>query len=913
MSDELDPSPSRDQRVDAIIAAYLEAVDAGRAPDRQELLARHPELAGELEAFFADNDRVDQLAQPLRVPSPPPSQRTEPGEGVTGVYGAAQSATLASADTPLIGPPLGTKVRYIGDYELLEELGRGGMGVVYKARQSKLNRLVALKMILAGEYAGERDIARFRTEAEAVARLQHPNIVQIFEVGEHDGHPYFSLEFVDGGSLAQKLDGTPLPPQQAAWLVETLARAMHAAHQAGVVHRDLKPANVLLTADGTPKITDFGLAKKVGGEPGASAPGGLTASNAIMGTPSYMAPEQAGGNSNKVGPTADVYALGAILYELLTGRPPFKAATPLDTLAQVVGDEPVPPRKLQSKTPRDLETICLKCLQKEPRKRYPTAAELAEDLERFLEGKPIAARPVGVAERAAKWVRRNPVVAGLASAVVLTLLIGTAVATAFGILANSKAENEKTARAETERQLDRANSFLFTEQLQRVARIYETRPSEALDLLEDTNACPMDRRDVAWWFYACYCRRGMIVGHTDRIDSMALSVNSMALSDDGKTLAYLSGDGTVKVWDVATRQERVTLKSPQMGEVKSLALSDDDKTLVSVSGGDIVNNVWTVRVWDLGTGQERANFKAFAGPVTCMALSRDGKTFVSGSWDNRVKVWDVDTRRERTTLMKGHAFGVNSMALSGDGKTLVSGNGDGMVKVWDASTGQERTTLKGDTGALSDDGRTVTSLSRDGTVKVWDAGAGEEHATLMGASEPRALSGDGKTLVSGSWDGRVTVWDVRTGKERATVEGHVGPVTSVALSGDGKTLVSGSQGGTVKVWNVSGHQERAALNGPADWFNSVALSGDGKTLITPSLNGTITVWDVGTGQKRAILKGHANGIYSVALSDDGKTLVSGVGGDNRISPDFPDDSVVSAWRLRLFPGKSSVSDDFLPK
>src|SRR5665213_3615278 len=364
MSDVLDPSASRDQRVDALIAAYLEAVDAGRAPDRQKLLARHPELAPDLEAFFADHDRVDQLAQPLRLPSPPPSHRTEPEEGVTGVYGAAQPATLASGETPLIGPPLGTKVRYIGDYELLDELGRGGMGVVYKARQSKLNRLVALKMILAGEYAGEKELARFRTEAEAVARLQHPNIVQIFEVGEHDGHPYFSLEFVDGGSLAQKLDGTPLPPQQAARLVETLARAMHAAHQAGVVHRDLKPANVLLTADGTPKITDFGLAKKL------DADAGQTQSGAIMGTPSYMAPEQAGGKSNEIGPAADTYAMGAILYECLTGRPPFKASTPLDTVLQVVSDEPAPPRKLQSKTPRDLETICLKCLQKAPSKRY---------------------------------------------------------------------------------------------------------------------------------------------------------------------------------------------------------------------------------------------------------------------------------------------------------------------------------------------------------------------------------------------------------------------------------------------------------------------------------------------------------------------------------------------------------------
>ena len=235
------------------------------------------------------------------------------------------SETAAAAYEPVPG------------YDILGELGRGGMGVVYKARQTNLDRLVALKMILSGGHAGEGELARFRTEAEAIARLQHPNIVQVYEVGEHDGKPFFSLEFCPGGSLDRQLNGTPLAPANAAKLVETLGRAMHAAHQARVIHRDLKPANVLLTADGTPKITDFGLAKKLDDV-------GQTQSGAIMGTPSYMAPEQAGGKNHAMGPPADIYALGAILYDLLTGRPPFKAATPLDTILQVVSDEPVPPR-----------------------------------------------------------------------------------------------------------------------------------------------------------------------------------------------------------------------------------------------------------------------------------------------------------------------------------------------------------------------------------------------------------------------------------------------------------------------------------------------------------------------------------------------------------------------------------------
>jgi hypothetical protein len=313
------------------------------------------------------------------------------------------------------------------------------MGVVYRARQVKLNRVVALKMILHADHAGPEHRQRFRTEAEAVARLQHPNVVQIHEVGEHNGLPFFSLEFCEGGSLEKKLGGTPLPPPEAAGLVQTLALAMHAAHERGIVHRDLKPANVLLAADGTPKVTDFGLAKRL------DDAAGLTASGAIMGTPSYMAPEQAGGKTHAIGPAADVYALGAILYGLLTGRPPFKAATPLDTLAQVLTEEPVPPRRLQPRTPHDLETVCLKALAKEPGRRYPSARELAEDLGRFLRGEPTRARPVGRLGRAWRWCLRNPAPAALAgvSAVAVLVLAGV-IGTSAALVYRKNRELEQT-------------------------------------------------------------------------------------------------------------------------------------------------------------------------------------------------------------------------------------------------------------------------------------------------------------------------------------------------------------------------------------------------------------------------------------------------------------------------------------
>ncbi|MCY2962515.1 MAG: serine/threonine-protein kinase [Planctomycetota bacterium] len=303
----------------------------------------------------------------------------------------------------------GAAVRDFGGYEILTEIARGGMGVVYQARQITLNRIVALKMILGGGHASDADLDRFRTEAEAIARLRHPNIVQIYEIGEHGGLPYFSLEFCPGGSLDRRINGTPFSCRDAAELVAKLASAVHEAHQKGVLHRDLKPANVLLGEDDTPKITDFGLAKRL------DVSSGQTASGTVLGTPSYMAPEQAAGKSRAIGPPADVYGLGAILYELLTGRPPFRAATPLDTLLQVLEYEPAPIRLLNPQVDRDLETICLKCLEKDPTHRYESASLLRGDLERYLAGESISARSVNLLERLSRTLQRSQIDVGFES------------------------------------------------------------------------------------------------------------------------------------------------------------------------------------------------------------------------------------------------------------------------------------------------------------------------------------------------------------------------------------------------------------------------------------------------------------------------------------------------------------------
>ncbi len=430
--------------------------ESGESAQPEEFLRRFPDHEAELRRQFGlyrtygSLDLVGPGGKMLTPPVPLAVPSTD-SEGPAG----------PTPDTAELTPD---RRRVIG-YELLEELGRGGMGVVYKARQLSLNRVVALKMILAGPHARPQHLVRFRREAEAVARLQHPNIVQIFEVGESDGLPFFSLEYVEGGTLEEKLAGKPLPADDAARLLETLAEAVQVAHQAGVVHRDLKPANILLqTTDHTevtdkkgkklgslsvssvssvvsctPKITDFGLAKQLDSDPGEQRP---TAHGVIMGTPGYMPPEQADGRNDEVGPAADVYALGAVLYECLTGRPPFLGARAVDVVLQTLTRDPVPVRQLAPKTPRDLETICHKCLQKEPARRYATAQDLADDLRRFREHKPVVARPVGAGERGAKWVRRHPT----AAALVVVAAVSAASLAGLGLAWYAREVNESARR-----------------------------------------------------------------------------------------------------------------------------------------------------------------------------------------------------------------------------------------------------------------------------------------------------------------------------------------------------------------------------------------------------------------------------------------------------------------------------------
>lgn len=381
--------------LEAVLAEYLRAVEAGHTPSEADLLARHPDLATELKSFFENRRQMEDVARPLRA--------------------AGESVRPAGRHQ---------RIRYLGDYELLEEIASGGMGIVYKARQISLNRIVAVKMILRGTFATEEDVKRFRAEAEAAASLQHPGIVAIHEVGLHEGQHYFSMDFVEGRSLAHLPAEHPLTARQAAEYVRDAAEALHYAHQQGTLHRDLKPSNILIDRRDRVRITDFGLAKRIEDK------SDLTLTGQILGTPSYMPPEQALGKHSLIGTASDVYSLGAVLYELLTGRPPFRGESPVETLKLVETLDPVTPRLLSPATPRDLETICLKCLEKEPHKRYGTAQLLADDLKRFLRHEPIFARPIGRLARGLRWSRRHPVVAVLATISLMLLLLATITSTA---------------------------------------------------------------------------------------------------------------------------------------------------------------------------------------------------------------------------------------------------------------------------------------------------------------------------------------------------------------------------------------------------------------------------------------------------------------------------------------------------
>jgi WD40 repeat protein len=807
------------------------------------------------------------------------------------------------------GPgPLGSR---IGNYTVIRELGHGGMGVVYLAEQANLKRLVALKVIRHGINATPEEVARFCDEAEAVARLQHPNIVQIHEVGGHDGVYYLALEYVEGGSLDQHLAGTPQEPVVAARLIETLARAIHHAHRRGILHRDLKPANILMSGESAvAKVTDFGLAKRL--EPGDAR----TQSGLILGTPSYIAPEQASGKSGEVGPSVDIYGLGAILYEMLTGRPPFKGATALSTLEQVVSQEPVAPSRFHRQIPRDLETICLKCLEKQPGRRYPTAEGLADDLHRFLSGRPILARPIGAWGRAWKWARRRPIEACLTAAVLAVAAIGLA-----GIVwqwRNALAQRD-TARQELYRaSMVAAAAALQLHNITAARRILETAP-EAF-------------RQWEWYHFHSQLDNAsrVLVGHEG-------SVLGLAFSPDGGRLASCSVDRTVRLWETATGRQ-IAVANGHGGSGDAVAFSSDGRRLAF--GG----NDGTVRLLEARTGLPLAVCRGHSGSITALAFSPDGRRLVSSASpeDDLCRLWDAATgalvavlparagihgltftpdgtrivccRNEVIHLvdatsgkevMAPHVVGARVVccAVSPDGRRLATGwdYPDNTVRVWNLGNGDLLTTMAGhrnrpNSVTFSPDGRRIASASEDQTVRIWDTASGKPVAVLQGHTShviQAVFSPNGTRLVSTSLDGTLRLWDPAGGEPISVLQGHAGDVWACAYSPDGGWLASASGDHTVRLWDPALVERNGMLRGHEDFVYDVAFSPDGVHIGSVAWDNSVRLWDVTTGRQTALFKGpgrrnparrrsepdpdddRAAYMLALALSPDGIRLVAG--------------------------------------
>jgi len=668
-----------------------------------------------------------------------------------------------------------------------------------------------------------------------------------------------------------------------------------------------------------PKITDFGLAKKLD-------EAGQTASGAVMGTPSYMAPEQAAGRVTEVGPAADVYALGAILYEALTGRPPFRGQGVLETLEQVCCQEPVPPRFLQPKVPRDLETICLRCLEKEPRRRYAGALDLAEDLGRFLAGEPIRARPVGSAERAWKWARRRPAVSGLLAAVVAVAALGFGLVTWKWRDAAAARDQAQTAEreADTARDVEKAQRER-AEGLSRdlAAELYHRSVSladEAVaadDVLradEVLDSLPPGARRWEWDYLKRRCHADRL---TFQVDGGTLAG---AVSADGKRLATGGGDplrsndpGALQVWDLETGQRLFTTEKKHSGPIAQVVFHPDGEHVASVSMGIDVAAVsrgdrkalraakGEVILWEAKTGKP---VRTFAGGGS-VCFSPDGKLLaVPGPYET-VKVYAVDTAAEVVTL-PGHRGKVGGVCFSPDGKLLAAGSWEMVVaagqspkvrhgfKLWNTATWKEATlagSLAGSDVSLSrfsPDGKLLASRD-DRQVKVWDVATGALARTLTGHRLPVSdvdFSPDGRLLASCDNDGRVRLWDVEARTFLRELGRHTLPVRAVAFSPDGRLVASASLDKTVKLWSVADGKEVGKLEGHLNWVRNLAFSPDGGLLATASFDRTVKLWDVSTGHEVHTFRGHTHFVQGVTFSPDGESLASS-----------SYDQTVRIWRL----------------
>ena len=798
-------------------------------------------------------------------------------------FATMASPTSAAAREPWRPPPVADRRRPLPEvlgFEVLGELGRGGMGVVYLARRTILNRPCALKMILAAEHASAEAGVRFLVEAEAVARVHHPNVIQIYSIGTRGELPYLELEYADGGSLEKRLDGVPWDPRRAALMVETLARAVAEAHRIGLVHRDLKPANVLLMADGTPKVADFGLAK------GLESGHGLTRTESVMGSPTYMAPEQAEGHTKDVGPTADVYSLGAILYELLCGRPPFRGSTALQTLEQVRKLDPVPPSRLVPSTPRDVETIALKCLQKDAASRYPGAAALAEDLRRFLAREPILARPIGRAERLLRWCQRSPALAAMAAALILVAALG------FGGVAWQwrhaveardlavRSKDEAVAHREMADRLAGEKTAALAVARRQTYRSSVAAASAALQLNNAGTARAAlalapeeDRNTWEWRHLAASIDNSR---SASRLPGRPPS-GPTAFSPDGKHATVQVDGGRLELCDIPGR--RVVATCPSDPSAARPAFSADGRLAVLCSPGGAPEVVATAD-GKSGTLPTPAGVR-----IRSARFRPDGGRIVGLGDDGRLRAWDPTTRSEIASwpvpdlTPDAAALGFD---FRPDGRWIAAG-GQGHVRLIDPETGTVVRTLDVPPTrrslAFSPDGRrlAIGFDFPDNSVRLWDLAAGGPPAIIRGHTNQVSVVGfspDGARLVSGSMDQTIRAWDGVTGAPLGVLRGHSGTITDLAFDPGRPRLISSSEDRTLRLWDLSHFETIAVLRGHEQIVNHAAYIDGGSTVESYSADGELRFWDPASLERNGVLRGHASFVHDIAFAPDGSRLAS---------------------------------------
>lgn len=833
---------------------------------------------------------------------------------------------------------LHTLPRRLGAYELLEVIGRGGMGVVYRARQSSLERDVALKLLPGGEFAQPDVRKRFRREAQAAARLRHPNIVAIHEVGEHGGIAFYSMELVAGRNLAELLADGPLPPRRAAEYLRAITRAVGHAHAAGILHRDLKPANVLVDrATDQPRVTDFGLAKCVRIE-ASPQPGNadtvpasdsalardpeLTLTGQTLGSPSYMPPEQAIGQDPRPGPAGDVYSLGAILYHMLTGRPPFEGVGLHDVLLQVRDNDPIPPRRLHAGVPADLETLCLACLAKEPSRRYPSAEALAADLDRFLDGRPILARPVGAVRRLGLWCRRRPMVATL-SAGVLLLLVVVAVGASLAVVHIAAARRaEHAERLETEAantDLRHANHRLGETiqllELQRIEDLFRANDSPgavarlAAMLRRDRSNHLAAIRLVSALTQRPWARPGPTLSHAD-------GVTSVEFAPDGRLVLGASRDGTATIRDA--RSGQIIARARHRGEIVSARFDGEGRRFVTASADG------TSQVWSAVDGAPIGPALAHRGHVVGAEFGPDGRHVLTASADRTARLWDAENGSMRWESGAEHAA-LTVAHFGPGGSNVLTGAANGMVRLLRSDTGEPLWSRREHDGrihalAFAPDGRTVASAGEDGLARLRRTSDGEPvgvpmrhgNAVLFVTFHPH-----GGIVMTTSQDGFVRLWETATGAPIGPPLAHEGGVNFGTFSADGTRFATTGLDHCTRVWNIrdgspacqplrqyervvhaafdpTGHRLvtasfdrvaqlweltpprsqpfESAHQGPV---TAVAIARGGNRILTASLDHTVRLWDTGTGQPVGAPLSHPSPIGFADFDAAGLKLVAG--------------------------------------